>query len=108
MNLRTHLYKSLSKILPHCNTKVIFQSKDQLSNLFKFKDYIHLCLRFHLIYKFQCRHGNCNITYYGETECHFKVRAGEHNMSALTRKGVNNNKKSVVRYHCVPWMILSS
>ena len=65
LNLRKGLYKSVSKSLPQCNIKVIFQSKNRLSSFFKFKDSIPLHLRSHLIYKFQC--SNCNITYYGET-----------------------------------------
>ena len=86
LNLRKRLYKSVSKSLPQCNIKVIFQSKNRLNNLFKFKDsIIPLYLRSHLIYKFQC--SNCNITSYGETECHLKVRAGEHiSTSPLTGK----------------------
>ena len=52
LNLRKHLYKSVSKSLPECNINVIFQSKNQLSSLFKFKDSIPLYLRSHLIYKF--------------------------------------------------------
>ena len=36
------------------------------------------------------------------TERHLKVRAGEHiSMSPLTRKRVNNNKKSSVKDHCL-------
>ena len=47
----------------------------------------------------QC--SNCNITYYGETDRHLKVRAGEHiSPSPLMRKRVNNNKKSSVKDHC--------
>ena len=58
--------------------------------------YIPLYLRSHLIYKFLI--SNCNITYYGETECHFKVRAGEHiSTFPLTAKRVNNNKQSFVK-----------
>ena len=53
LNLRKRLYKSVSKSLPQCNIKVIFQSKNRLNNLFKFKDSILLYLRSHLIYKFQ-------------------------------------------------------
>ena len=99
LNLRKRLYKSVSKSLPQCNIKVIFQSKNRLSSFFKIKDSIPLHLRSHLIYKFQC--SNCNITYYGETESHLKVRAGEHiSMSPLTGKKVNNNKKSV-KDHCL-------
>ena len=100
LNLRKRLYKSVSKSLPQCNIKVIFQSKNRLNNLFKFKDSIPLYLRSHLIYKFQC--SNFNITYYGETERHAKVRAGEHiSTSPLTRKRVHNNKKSSVTDHCL-------
>ena len=60
LNLRKRLHKSVSKSLPHCSIKVIFQSKNRLNNLFKFKDSIPLYLSSHLIYKFHC--SNCNIT----------------------------------------------
>ena len=76
LNLRKHLCKSVNQSLPQCNIKLIFQSKNRLSSLFKFKDIISLYLRSHLVYKFQC--SNCNINYYGETKRHLKVRAGEH------------------------------
>ena len=100
LNLRKRLYKSVSKSLPQCNIKVIFQSKNRFSSLFKFRDSIPLYLRSHLIYKFQC--SNCNITYYSETERHLKVRAGEHiSTSPLTGKRVHNNKKSSVKDQCL-------
>ena len=96
--MNTH--KAVSKSLPQCNIKVIFLSKNRLSSLFKFKDSIPLYLRSHAIYKFQC--SNCNITYYGETERHHKVRAREHiSTSPLTGKRVINNKKSYVKDHCL-------
>ena len=96
LNLRKRLYKLVSKSLPQCNLKVIFLSENRLSSFFKFKGSIPLYLRSHLIYKFQC--GNFSITYYGETERHLKVRAGEHiSMSSLTGKRVNNNKKCSVK-----------
>ena len=88
-----------ARVLRQCNIKVIFQSKNRLSSFFKFKDSIPLHLRSHLIYKFQCI--NCNITYCGETECHLKIRAGEHiSTSPLMGKRVNN-KKSSVKDHCL-------
>ena len=68
--------KSVSKTLPQCNIEVIFQYKNRLSNLFKFKDFIPFHLRSHLIYKFPC--SNCNINYHSETESHVKVGAGRH------------------------------
>ena len=38
LSLRKGLHKSVSKSLPQCNIKVIFQSKNRLSSFFKFKD----------------------------------------------------------------------
>ena len=100
LNLRKRLYKAVSKSLPQCNIIVIFQSKNRLISLFKFKGSIPLYLHSYVIYKFQC--SNCNITYYGKTERHLKVRAGDHiSMSPLTEKKVINNKKSSVKDHCL-------
>ena len=94
------MYKSVSKSLPQCNIKVIFQSKNRLSSFFKFKDSTPLYLCSHIIYNFQCI--NCNITYYGETERHLKVRAAEHiSKSPLKGKRNNNNKKSSVKNYCL-------
>jgi len=100
LTLRSRLYNCFNKTLPQCNLKVIFQSKNRLSSLFRFKDSIPKELRSHLIYKFLC--SNCNITYYGQTERHLNVRSGEHlSLSALTGKRVNNDKKSAVKDHCL-------
>ena len=68
LNLRSRLYNCFNKTLPQCNIRVIFQSKNRLSNLFRFRDSIPKELRSHIVYKFLC--SNCNITYYGETERH--------------------------------------
>ena len=100
LNLRKGLYKSVSKSLPQCNVKVIFQSKNRLSNFFKFKVSIPLHLRSNLVYKYQC--SNCNITYYVESERHLEVKGAEHiSTSPLTGKRVNNNKNSSVKDHCL-------
>ena len=100
LNLRSRLYNCFNKTLPQCNIKVIFQSKNCLSNLFRFKDSIPKELRSHNVCKFL--RSNCNITYYGETERHLNVRFGEHlNLSALTGKRVNNNKISAAKDHCL-------
>ena len=113
LNLRKRLYKSVSKSLPQINIKVIFQSKNRLSSFFKFKDSIPLYLCSHFIYKFRC--SNCNITYYGETERHLKVRAGERiSTCPLTGKRVINKKKIPLKISafcqvtCVYLMILPS
>ena len=71
-----------------------------MSSLFKFKNSTPLYFRFHLIYNFQC--SSCNITYYGKTERHLKIRAGEHiNTYALMGESISNNKKSTVKDHCL-------
>ena len=76
--------------------KEYFRSKTEKGNTTT----IPLYLRSHLIYIFHC--SNCNITYYGETERHLKVRAGKRiSTSPLTGKRVHNNKKSSVKDHCL-------
>ena len=100
VSMRTRLYKSVSKLLPHSNIKVVSQSKNRLSNLFKFKDSVALYLRTHLICKCQC--SNCNFADYCEIERHLKARTGERtSLSTLTEERVNNNKKLAVKYHCL-------
>ena len=100
LNLRSRLNNCFNKTLPQCNIKVIFQSKNRLSNIFRFKDSIPKELRSNIVYKFLC--SNCNITYYDETERHLNVRSVEHlSLSALTGKRVNKNKKSAVKDHCL-------
>ena len=85
-------------MLFQCNIKVIFQSKNRLSNLFQFKDSIPKEFCSHLVYKFLC--SNCNITCDSETERDLNVRSREHlSLSALMSKCVNNNKKSAVKGH---------
>ena len=100
LNLRSRSYNCFNKTLPQCNIKVIFQSKNRLSNLFRFKDCIPKELCSHIVYKFLC--SNCNITYYGETKHNLNVRSAEHlSLSALTGIRVNNNKKLAVKDHCL-------
>ena len=100
LSLRSRLYNCFKKTLPQCNIKVIFQSKNRLSNLFRFKDSIPKELCSHLVHKFLFI--NINITYHGETERHLNVRSGEHlSLSALTVKRVSNNRKSAVKDHCL-------
>ena len=99
LNLRKRFYNLVSKSLP-MQYESYLSVQNQLSSIFKCKDSIPLHLHSHLIYKFHC--SNCNINYYGKTERHLKVRAGEHiSTSPLTRKTGNNNKKSSVKDHCL-------
>ena len=63
-----------------------------------FKDIIPNDLHPNLVYKFSCGEGN--VTYYGKTEYHLKVRASEHlHMTPLTDKQVTNLKPNAISDH---------
>ena len=56
-------------------------------------------LRSNVVYKFLC--GNCNVTYYGKTIRHLKVKASEHmGVSALTGK-ISNSQQSTAEIICL-------
>ena len=64
---------------------LFFRSTRRLSNCFSFKDRLPSSLLSGLVYKFKCC--DCNVTYYGKTKLHFKVRISEHlGVSPLTEK----------------------
>ena len=87
LQIRTKIEKILTDILPHCDPKVIFRSTRRLSKCFSFKDRLPKSLLSGLVYKFKC--SDCNVTYYGKTKRHFKVRISEHlGVSPLTEKRV--------------------
>ena len=85
LQIRTRISKLITEKLPYCNLKVIFRSTKRLSNCFSFKDRLPNLLCSGLVYKFSC--SDCNVTYYGKTIRHFKVRMSEHlGISPLTGK----------------------
>ena len=75
-NLKQKLRTYSKNSLPQCNIKIILNSTNGLSSLFRFKYVIPKELQFHIVYKFSC--GNCNATYYGKTEPHLNVRCSEY------------------------------
>ena len=84
--------------LPHCNLRIVFQTKCKFINFFIFKDKIPVFLHSGIVYKFKC--GGCNATYYGKTKRHFKVRMCEHlGVSALTGKSVKRGNDSAIKEH---------
>ena len=98
LQIRTRINRVMKNKLPHCNFRIVFQSKCKLINFFTFKDKIPIFLRSGIVYKFKC--GGCNATYYGKTKCHFKVRMCEHlGVSALTGKRVKGDSDSAVKEH---------
>jgi len=98
LEIKKRIYRCIKKNIPYCKPVFAFQSKNRLSNIFRFKDTFSKDLQSHIVYKFQC--GICNDTYYGKTERHFKVRASEHlGITPLTNKRVKKPKESAVNEH---------
>ena len=82
--------------LPHCNFRIVFQTKCKLINFFAFKDRIPVFICSGIVYEF--KHGDCNTTYYGKTKCHFKVRMCEHlGVFALTGKKEKGDNDSAIK-----------
>ena len=98
LQIRTRINRVMQNKLPHCNLRIVFQSKCNLINFFTFKDKIPIFLRSGIVYKFKC--SGCNATYYGKTKRHFKVRMCEHlGVSALTGKRVKGDNDSTIKEH---------
>ena len=94
--IRTRINRVKRNKLPHCNLRIVFQTKCKLNNFFTFKDKIPVFLRSGIVYKCKCR--GCNGTYYGKTKRHFKIRMSEHlGVSALTGKRVKGDNDSAIK-----------
>ena len=66
-NLKQKIKTYFKYSLPQWKTKIILKSTNLLSSCFHFRDVLPKQLQSHIVYKFLW--GNCNITYYGKTEC---------------------------------------
>ena len=98
LQIRTKINRVMKNKLPHCNFRIIFQSKCKLINYFTFKDKIPVFLSSGIVYKFKC--SGCKATYYGKTKRHFKVRMCEHlGVSALTGKRVKEDDDCAIKEH---------
>jgi len=97
-DIRKRLNSCFNKTIPFCSLKIIFRSNNRLSSIFSFKDRIPKYLQSHLIYKYTCCY--CNVTYYGKTERHLKIRSSEHlAITPLTGKTIKNPKASAILDH---------
>ena len=98
LQIRTRINPVIRNKLPHCNLRIVFQTKCKLINFFTFKDKIPVFLCSGIVYKFKC--GGCNATYYGKTKRHFKIRMCEHlGVSAFTGKRVKGDNDSAIKEH---------
>ena len=98
LQIRSRINRVMRSKLPHCNLRIVFQTKCKLINFFTFKDKIPVFLRSGIVYKFKC--GSCTATYYGKTKRHFKIRMCEHlGVCALTGKRVKGDNDSAIKEH---------
>ena len=95
LQICTRINPVMKNKFPHCNFRIVSQSKYKLIDFFTFKDKIPVFLRSGIIYKFKC--GGCNATYYGKTKGYFKVRISEHlEISDFTGKRVKGDNDSAI------------
>ena len=93
--IRSCLQKCFTNCIPYCSLKIVYQSRSRISNLFNFKDAVNTKWNSHIVYKFMC--SCCNVTYCGQTQRHFFVRASEHLLiTPVTGKFVKMPKKSAI------------
>ena len=60
LQIHTRINRVMRNKLPHCNLRVVFQTKCKLINFFTFKDKTPAFLRSGIVYKLRC--GGCNAT----------------------------------------------
>ena len=102
--IRSRLQKCFENYIPYCSLKVVYQSRNRISNLLNFEDFVNTKLSSRTVYKFTYNY--CNTTYYGQTQRYFFLRACEHlGITPLTGKFVKMPKKSVIFIICY-WMII--
>ena len=68
LQIRTQLYKLLSKAYPHISIRFVFRPTCRLSDFFPFKDRIPFAIRSHVVYKYKCQ--CCGALYVGQTRRH--------------------------------------
>ena len=75
---------------------MVYQPKSGTSNLFNFKDVANTRLCSHVVCKFMC--SSCYITFGGQTQRNFFVRAPEHlRISPLMGKFVKKSKQGFIQ-----------
>ena len=96
--IRSCLQKCFENYIPYCSLKVVYQSRNRISNLLNFEDFVNTKVSSRTVYKFIGSY--CNTTYYGQTQRYFFLRASEHlGITPLTGKFVKMPKKSAFFYH---------
>ena len=99
VDISLQLITKLRKIfLNSCKVQIVFKSQRRLSSQFRFKEPLSFDLMSKVVYKYTC--GRCSSFYYGETDRHLRVRAGEHiGLTPLTFKKCKRSKESAVCDH---------
>lgn len=98
-DLEKELLTTLSKHLPHCNFKLIFNNSFKIASFFHYKDKLQKSIRSSLIYKFKCP-CSLHVQYIGMTRRHFFQRYCEHQgISARTGRPLQSPPHSAIRVH---------
>ena len=64
--IRSRLQKCFKNYIPYCSLRVVYQSRNRISNLFNFKNVVNTTVSSHIMYKFMC--SCCNTTFHGQTQ----------------------------------------
>ena len=99
--VKKELLKTLKRVFPNENCKLIFTNNFRIKSYFPYKDRMDPLLLSDLVYKFNCV--SCNETYIGITSRNFFIRICEHiGRSPYTDRIMRDPKFSAVREHCKP------
>ena len=97
-SMKRKLVQLFRKYYPQINLRVIMTNNNTLGSLFRFKDRLPTMLCSGIIYKYSC--GECDATYVGKSQRHFKSRISEHRgVSVRTGQPLTNPSLSSIRDH---------
>ena len=98
LDLWARLRRTIDRVLPYCELKVIIRSNSGLHTLLWFKDSLEIKILSGIIYRYTC--SNCKVTYYRKIFCHFYNRVADHmRISHRIRKRLKNVERSATSDH---------
>ena len=96
--LAFNLDQLLSEFYPQLDVKLIFNNRNTVGNLFRYKDNIAPLLQSNVVYKYLC--GQRSDSYIGETKRHLKSRVAQHKgISPRTGLPSKNPPNSKIYHH---------
>ena len=105
--VRNQINKLFSSAYPHIQIRCIFRPMQRLSDFFRFKDRVSLCLRSRIVYKYKCQ--CCNALYVGESVRHFHKRNPEHmGIYTFTGKSLSRPSFSIILVIIIRLLVILS